>query len=142
MRYCNFKNLLLGEKINHVYYHGNYIKKTWSRPKIYFIRIISRSGYPSGCPLTWSWKYIIIKDVSCEGVDTVTRTLDLVQGHCHGAGYWPWHWAWSGATATVNTATGRIGDKQNGDTPKRRQPERRQLRSYRRQIVKMAKFAS
>ena len=34
----------------------------------------------------------------------------------------------------VKTATGRIGDKQNGDTPKRRQPERRQLRSYRRQI--------
>ena len=39
----------------------------------------------------------------------------------------------------VGSATGRIGDKQNGDTPKRRQPERRQLRSYRRQIVKMAK---
>ena len=42
----------------------------------------------------------------------------------------------------VKTATVRIGDKQNGDTPKRRQPERRQLRSYRRQIVKIAKFAS
>ena len=42
----------------------------------------------------------------------------------------------------VKTATGRIGDKQNGDTLKRRQPERRQLRSYRRQIVKMVKFAS
>ena len=42
----------------------------------------------------------------------------------------------------VKTATSRIGDKQNGDTPKRQQPERRQLRSYRRQIVKMAKFAS
>ena len=48
------------------------------------------------------------------------------------------------ARIQVKTATGRIGDKQNGDTPKRRKPERRQLRlrSYRRQIVKMAKFAS
>ena len=32
-----------------------------------------------------------------------------------------------GIRSKVKTATGRIGDKQNGDTPKRRQPDRRQF---------------
>ena len=41
-------------------------------------------------------------------------------------------------TNPVKTATGRIGDKQNSDMPKRRQPERRQLRSYRRQMANFA----
>ena len=40
----------------------------------------------------------------------------------------------------VKTATGRIGDKQNGDMPKRRQPDRRQFgHNYQQQIVEMAK---
>ena len=41
----------------------------------------------------------------------------------------------------VKTATGRIGDKQNGDTPKRRQPDRRQFgHNYQQHIiVEMAK---